>query len=67
MDDGQSQDEIILNNPSTGLYLPPRIWTVQHRYSTDAILLVLASEVYEANDYIREYSEYLAYIGSLEN
>jgi acetyltransferase-like isoleucine patch superfamily enzyme/dTDP-4-dehydrorhamnose 3,5-epimerase-like enzyme len=67
VDNGNVQDEIILNNSRMGLHLPPLTWTVQYQYSSDAILLVLASEVYEAEDYIRNYDEYLAYIRSLEN
>jgi dTDP-4-dehydrorhamnose 3,5-epimerase-like enzyme len=67
VDNGKVQDEIILNNPHTGLHLPPLTWTVQYQYSSDAILLVLASEIYEAEDYIRNYDEYLAYLLSLEN
>jgi hypothetical protein len=36
------------------------IWAVQFKYSADAMLLVLASERYDADDYIRDYGEFLA-------
>ena len=35
------------------------VWGTQYRYSTDAVLLVFASEPYDSADYIREYSEFL--------
>jgi len=61
-DDGVSQDDILLDDPTLGLYLPSGIWTVQYHYSSDAILLVLASDVYVAEDYIRNYDEFLTWI-----
>ncbi len=63
VDNGNIQDEVILNEPFIGLYIPPLVWGVQYRYSETAILLVLASESYEAEDYIREYKQYLDFIG----
>ena len=42
-----------------GLHIPPMIWAVQYRYSPDATLMVLASEPYDAADYIRDYDEFL--------
>lgn len=62
LDDGQTADEVILSSPTNGLYIPPMVWTVQYKYSHDAILLVLASDVYKADDYIRDYDEFLALI-----
>jgi acetyltransferase-like isoleucine patch superfamily enzyme/dTDP-4-dehydrorhamnose 3,5-epimerase-like enzyme len=64
LDDGQSRDEVLLNGPHLGLYVPPMIWTSQYRYSSDAVLLVLASDVYEAADYIRSYDDFLEALGS---
>ncbi len=61
VDNGSLQDELILNSSNIGLYLPPLIWGIQYQYSADAILLVLASEGYEAEDYIRDYSEFLKF------
>ena len=59
LDDGERRDEVLLDGPHLGLYVPPRIWTSQYRYSADAVLLVLASDVYDAGDYIRSYDEFL--------
>ena len=58
-DDGTHREEFLLDRPNLGLYLPPMTWGIQYRYSTDAILLVLASEVYDAGDYIRDYDDFL--------
>ena len=62
VDDGTSSEEIALDEPNLGLYLPPMIWTVQYRYSADALLLVFASDHYDADDYIRDYEEFLSAI-----
>jgi len=59
-DDGKSSEEITLDRPAIGLYLPPMIWAVQYRYSADALLLVFASDPYDADDYIRDYDEFLS-------
>ena len=65
VDDGQSREELTLNDPSTGLYLPPRVWRSLYRYSSDAVLLVLASHEYDPGDYIRSYEEFLAELADL--
>jgi dTDP-4-dehydrorhamnose 3,5-epimerase-like enzyme len=57
-DDGVNRREVILNNPSVGLYMPPLIWGTQHSYSTDGALLVFASDYYDPGDYIRDYSAF---------
>lgn len=64
LDDGVKKTELILNKPNLGLYIPPLIWGIQYKYSADAVLLVIASEVYDSNDYIRDYGEFLAYVAS---
>lgn len=62
-DDGQRRQDFILDRPHAGLYLPPLTWGVQSEYSADATLLVLASEAYDAADYIRDYDEFRQTIG----
>lgn len=62
LDDGQHRDEVVLDRPNVGLHLPPLIWASQYHYSPDAVLMVLASDVYKAEDYIRDYDEYLALV-----
>jgi hypothetical protein len=59
-DDGKNRGEVLLDEPSLGVYLPPMIWGTQYRYDEDAVLLVLASHHYDAGDYIREYDQFLA-------
>lgn len=59
-DDGRASEEFVLDGPDLGLYLPPMVWAAQYRYSPDAVLLVLASDPYDAADYIRDYDEFLA-------
>lgn len=59
LDDGTTKEETVLNDPQTGLFIPPMVWGIQHKYSEDAVLLVLASEVYKSEDYIRNYQDFL--------
>lgn len=61
-DDGENRQEFLLDKPNVGLYMPPMIWGTQYKYSSDAVLLVFASEYYDPNDYIRDYSEFLSLI-----
>jgi len=58
-DDGESRQEFVLDNPSLGLHVPPLVWSTQYRYSPGAVLLVLASDVYDEADYIRDYDQFL--------
>jgi uncharacterized RmlC-like cupin family protein len=57
LDDGKNKRTVTLNRPVAGLYLPPGVWAVEKNYSSGAICLVLASHVYEENDYIRKYAD----------
>lgn len=59
--DGTDSAEFELNHPNVGLYIPPGIWAEQRYKTRDAALTVLCDRVYEAEDYIREYSEFLIY------
>lgn len=60
VDDGKNRDDILLDSPAIGVHVPPMVWGVQYRFSGDAVLLVLASHPYDAEDYIRDYDEFLA-------
>jgi len=57
--DGDASEEVLLNRPDLGLHVPPLVWTTEYKYSPDAVLLVLASEVYREDDYIRDVDDYL--------
>jgi UDP-2-acetamido-3-amino-2,3-dideoxy-glucuronate N-acetyltransferase len=63
MFDGERGDEVVLDRPDLGLHVPPLVWTTQYKYSADAVLVVLASEVYAEADYIRGFDEFLALVG----
>jgi UDP-2-acetamido-3-amino-2,3-dideoxy-glucuronate N-acetyltransferase len=58
--DGDAGEEVLLNRPDLGLHVPPMVWTTEYKYSPDAVLLVLASDIYREDDYIRDVDEYLA-------
>src|SRR4051794_17371652 len=61
VDDGEgARQEIALDRPNLALHIPPMVWSVQYKHSRDAVLLVLASEGYDAAEYIRDYDEFLA-------
>lgn len=61
--DGAASDEVWLDRPDLGLHVPPLVWTTEYKYSADAVLLVLASDIYRERDYIRDLDEYLALKG----
>ena len=63
VDDGLNRQEVSLDSPHIGLHIPPLTWSVQHKYSSDAVLLVLTSGEYDPADYIREYAEFLTLKG----
>jgi UDP-2-acetamido-3-amino-2,3-dideoxy-glucuronate N-acetyltransferase len=63
-DDGKQRREFLLDRPNLGIYLPAMTWGIQYKYSRDAVLLVFASEYYDASDYIRDYSEFIALAGN---
>lgn len=58
-DDGQRREEFTLDSPEIGIHLPPLTWGTQYKYSEDAVLIVFASESYDADEYIRDYREFL--------
>lgn len=62
-DDGVTREEFALDKPNLGLYLPEMTWTIQYKYSSDAVLMVLASDYYESDDYIRNYENFLETVG----
>jgi len=64
VDDGSNREELILDSPDIGIYLPPMIWGIQYKYSNDAILLVFASDHYDPNDYIRDYQIFISELNS---
>lgn len=59
VDNGVETDIIELNRPRMGLYLPAMLWKDMYDFSEDSVLLVLASEHYDAEEYIRDYNQYV--------
>lgn len=58
--DGRSTQNFTLDSPKYGLYMPPMTWGTQYQYSSDAVLLVLASHLYDPEDYIRCWEDFVA-------
>ena len=59
LDDGKNRNEVVLDRPDLGLYLPPMVWGIQYKYTPEAVLMVLVSDVYDADDYIRDYDLFI--------
>jgi acetyltransferase-like isoleucine patch superfamily enzyme/dTDP-4-dehydrorhamnose 3,5-epimerase-like enzyme len=59
VDDGVHRQETVLDSPELALHVPPMVWCVQYKYTPDAALLVLASDVYDPDDYVRDYEQFL--------
>ena len=64
LDDGNEQCEVVLDKPYEGLYVGNSMWREMYDFSDDAVLMVLASEYYSEDDYIRDYSEFQNKINS---
>lgn len=59
MNDGINKRTVVLNRPYYGLHIPPGIWAAEKGFSSGAICLVLASELYNEEDYIRDFNKFL--------
>jgi dTDP-4-dehydrorhamnose 3,5-epimerase-like enzyme len=62
LDDGQSKQQITLNSPEIGVFIGTYVWNTLTNFSNDCILLVLASDIFNENDYIRDYRTFLKII-----
>lgn len=62
LDDGKEKKIIPLEKPYEGLYVSNLMWREMFDFSPDAVLMVLASELYEESDYIRNYEDFLEYV-----
>ncbi len=62
VDDGKNREEFCLNRPTFGILVPPMVWAQEHQHSQDSVLMVLASRPYEAEDYIRDYQQFLTQV-----
>lgn len=64
LDDGSETAEVLLDKPFEGLYIANNMWREMYDFSKDAVLLVLASELYNEEDYIRDYDRFLELVKS---
>ena len=61
-DDGLNVSEYILDNMGIGLLVPPGVWSKQEYLEDNTVLMVMCDRLYEADDYIHEYDEYIKYV-----
>ena len=61
LDDGSAKRTFVLNRPYQGLLVKPGIWRDLDDFSSGAVCMVLASEVYQPEDYIRDYDEFISF------
>lgn len=59
LDDGNRKEEVLLDSPKKGLVIGDLIWREMHDFTSDCVLLVLASEYYDEADYIRDYNDFI--------
>lgn len=57
--DGKEEAVFSLDQPHMGIYLPPMVWKEMYDFSADSVLLCLASEHYDPEEYIRDYTQWL--------
>lgn len=64
LEDGQEERMIFLDNPCEGLYIGNSVWREMYEFSPDAVLLVLASDYYNEEDYVRNYDDFIRMVTS---
>lgn len=62
LDNGTEKEEVLLDRPNKGLIIESDMWREMFDFSKDAVLMVLASELYDESDYIRNYDDFLTYL-----
>jgi dTDP-4-dehydrorhamnose 3,5-epimerase-like enzyme len=63
IDDGTSKKRLLLNKPNQGLYIPTQVWREIENFSSGAVCLVLASTEFDEAEYIRDYNDFVSFIG----
>lgn len=59
LDDGSERVEVLLDNPTQGLLIESFMWREMYDFSEDCVLMVLADQLYDESDYIRDYDRFL--------
>lgn len=67
LDNGRETKTIIVDKPYEGIYLSGLLWREMFDFSSDAVLMVIASELYDESDYIRKYEEFLGLVKNNDN
>ena len=62
LDNGTEKETVTLDKPYEGLYISHNMWREMYDFSPDAVLMGLASEHYDENDYIRDYDRFLKWV-----
>ena len=60
LDDGFEKQKVMLNKPNKGLLIPTMIWRELENFSSGAVFLVVASDVFDEADYIRDYERFIS-------
>ncbi|MCI9492583.1 MAG: WxcM-like domain-containing protein [Lachnospiraceae bacterium] len=63
LDDGTEKKIVSLEKPYEGLYVRNDMWHEMYNFSEGAVLMVFASDIYKEEDYIRDYDEFLKFVG----
>ncbi len=63
---GKEEESIRVNRANMGVLIPPGAWITMPNFTTGTVLLAIASEEYDEEDYIRDYDDYLRYIATLD-
>jgi len=64
VDDGVNKRTFTINRPWIGLHIPPMIWASEGNFDTNTVYLVLTSDYYKAESYIREYTDFIKEVNS---
>lgn len=64
LDDGSERVEVLLDNPAQGLLIESFMWREMYDFSEDCVLMVLADQLYDESDYIRDYSKFIKEVES---
>ena len=59
VNDGEKEQTFLLNRSYTGLYIPSKMWRQMRNFSTNSLALIVSDKPYKANDYIRDFKEFV--------
>lgn len=62
LDDGETKQEVMMNDPGVGIRLMPKLWHTMSNFSPDAVVMVFCDQHHDEGDYLRDYNEFLDYI-----